>query len=297
MKQLVIEKGKGIITLSDLKLSVDEQTMGQKPINGIRHYECFDKVLELCTKYNLNHIMDSIYVADGGSSNFPGITRIPKYEEEYGTDNIKAFILRRLIGRVMIEDFSDKISDTAIGISFHQGGIQLAYGQNVRICQNMCIFGGRLISSNKMESISKMFEVLEHYIQNHEKQREIDQTILNRMMEIPFSYEDAIRMVGDLEIAAVNNAYRKGPTPPFNIGQVSKFTIKLLNEYDEIPVHSKNGDGMKLWNVYNIGTNLHKATESGDITNLMPMNQTLGNYILKTYDFKDIIDKYHLELN
>ena len=292
MTQLIMEKGLGKITLPMLQQSVNEVSLGQKPMNGIRHAELFTKIDELMTKHNLQHSLGDIYVRDNGPSALPGINLIPAFEKDHGEKAIEAYIIRRLIGKYQIEDGSDKLSNTGIAISYHQAGIQIGYGPNVRICDNFSIFADKLISSTQVRNIEKMFEVLENFLQNHAHNREIDQALIKRMFEIGVSYDDAINLIGDLEVQAVNKAYRKGVISPLNISQVTDFTRKYMDTYDSDKRSVEN-----LFQVYNVGTSLYHPEEVSDITTILPMNQALGKFLMTKYDFSDILKKYKLELN
>lgn len=296
MEKLVLENNVGIISLPQLKRTIDETTLGRKPLNGIQHHEIFDRVMELTDKNKLSATTDQIYVSKNGISNMPGITIIPAVEEKYGEGAIEASIIRRLLGKVHIHDSEDALTNTVIAISYHQQGFQLAYGTNVRICSNLCVFGGKIISSygeRSIKDINQMFQVLNDYLGAFKIQREADQAILNRMSEIAIGPDNIISTIGKLEELAVRKAYLKGELSPLNISQVSSFTKRsiVLNEEEKLNT---------LYDLYNCGTQEHHADQM-DFSTLLPANNAFSNFMINQHkdSFSDIIEKYgsYLGLN
>lgn len=281
------------VSLEQLRESMDEVSLGHKPLNGIRHIDVFDRVLSMAEEFDLKPIINPIIIADAGPSSLPGITRLPIMEERFGKDTINAMVIRRLLGSIKLLNLADERSNATIAISFHQNGFQMAYGQEVKVCSNLSILGGKLVSSygeNSIKDITKMFEVIHSYLQNHSYHREVDNTLFNRMWEIQIDEPEAMRMIGELKCLAVKEVYLKGDTAPLNITQTTEYAKEYLKKSQSDPAFISN-----LYGMYNIGTGTFR--EGGDITAVLPKNKQLGIYMMQKYDFKDIIDKYKIELN
>jgi len=137
----------------------------------------------------------------------------------------------------------------AVAISFNQRGIQITWGMNVFVCQNLCIYGENQISTygpQKMPFI-KQLNVLSDWINNIDHKFKADQEIMKRMQDVPVN-EDWIReTVGDLYIKAINRAYKKGLPAPVNTSTLSTLVQKMNTE-----------DISSVWDFYNAGTAIIK---------------------------------------
>ena len=269
------------ITLEQLKVTADERTSSQNYMNGIAHHQLFERIAEIVSLGGLNFSVDKIYVADNKNKVLPGVTVLPFAQEKYGIGSLESHILRRVTGKISIHNLSDDESNGSLAVSFHQQGIQVAFGQNVKICSNMSIFGENLIysyGSNSMP-IDKMFNVISDWVSNFDEMRNHDLDIMNKMKNILINpMEELPKLIGNLQIEAVNAAYRKSNVvPPLNISQISQFTKGALDKVETL------GDKMtSLWQLYNIATELHRPGQT-DFPNMLPANKNFGNFIIRHF--------------
>ena len=270
------------ITLDQLRVTADERTARQDYMNGIAHYQLFDRVAEIVEKGNLNFHVEKIYAADNKNKVLPGVTVLPFAQEKYGMGSLESHILRRVTGKISITNFQDEESNGSLAISFHQQGVQIAFGQNVKICSNMSIFGENLIYSYGQNGmpIDKMFNVVSDWVSNFEEMRAYDTKLMNAMKNILIEPEKALpELIGNLQIEAVNAAYRKSNLiPPLNISQISQFTKNALDKVEEL-----KGGMTSLWQLYNLATELHKPGAT-DFPNILPANKNFGNFIIRNYN-------------
>ena len=274
--------------VGQLKRTIDETTLGHQSINGIKHVELYDRTIDILDKRGYKPVIEPIWVSEAGSRKLPGISLIPRYEQDFGEKAIEAHIIRRLLGRLIMNAEDDTTTNMNIALAYHQDGYQIAIGANVKICSNLCIFGGFLLSSYGPHKIDNgnIFKVLDNHIEKFEQVRKYNQELLQRMIDTPINEEYIIDFTGRMEQMAVKQAYLKGGTAPLNIGQVSTFTRNVLMAMEE--------DNMKnLYHLYNAGTALHKV-DSNDIVTLLPANNTMSNFMLSRNKevFEDIIKKY-----
>ena len=270
------------ISLDDLRVTADERTSRQDYMNGIAHYQLFDRIAEIVDKGNLNFHIDKIFAADNKNKVLPGVTILPFAQEKYGIGSLESHILRRVTGKINIFNEEDDESNGSVAISFHQQGIQVAFGQNVKICSNMSIFGENLLYSYGTNSmpIEKMFNVISDWMAKFQEMRAFDMGVINRMKNILVDpLEELPKLIGKLQIEAVNSAYRKSNIiPPLNISQISKFTENALNKFEEEHI----GEMMSLWKLYNIATELHKPGLT-DFPNILPANKNFGNFVIRNF--------------
>ncbi len=86
-----------------------------------------------------------MFAAKSGGSQYPGVSLnrdISKTLDDPNAElNVAAYTIRRVYSTIRINGFDDGESDQSIAVSYHQQGIQVAIGRNVRICHNQTILG------------------------------------------------------------------------------------------------------------------------------------------------------------
>ena len=166
-------------------------------------------------------------------------------------------------------------------------GIQMALGPNVKVCDNMCIFGyERFMSTyatkDKMPNPQRMIEVLGEWLSNFEEIRTQDLQTMEKLQNTTVPHKEVLEIIGDLTSMRVikENAklFPKPSTPPLHGGQVSKFTLAYLKE------HASN-DGLKVfsaWDLYNFATEMYKPGET-DMPIILSNNHTMSQYLMNRY--------------
>lgn len=275
-----------IITLDELKRSADETFFGSARLNGIRHYDFIDLILLTAAKYGLKAHCDIIYAAQNKSKTSPwGASILPALEEKYGPKAIEAHLLRRILTKVIISDLENDESNTSMAISFHQEGLELAFGPNIKICSNQCIFGAERYmrtygGAGKMPGYEKMIEVTGEWFANFTENRNRDLAIMEKMKAIQVTYRDMAEMVGQLSFMRVGRddlgLKVENPLSQKQINQVSKQYLEAVQD------RKKAGQEitMSLFDVYNLGTSTMKP-ENAEIPNILYQTNTFGEFILE----------------
>ena len=132
------------ITLDQLGSTVDERNTGQKPMNGIRHIDLFKAISEIFIKQDIKYDLKPIAVTEGGPSKYPGVSTLPVFEDQHGKGSLQSMLLRRMIGLFVVKQNNIDGYSPGLAVTFHQDGIQMAFGPNVDICVNMCIIGASM---------------------------------------------------------------------------------------------------------------------------------------------------------
>ena len=208
---------------------------------------------------------------------------LPDLEEIHGKNSIKAHILRRVLTRIVISDMEDSISNTAIAISYHQNGIEVALGTNIKVCSNQCILGtGRYLrtyGSDKMPDHGKMLEVLEDWLYSFSDKRQEDQAILKEMMEYPVDYTTMSKMIGELSLMRVGKDDLKMAVDyPLSQGQINKVSRAYLQDVKN-KKDNQEDETITLYDVYNYGTAELKPDQM-EIPNVLMQNAAFGNYVI-----------------
>mgnify|MGYP002641213438 CR=1 FL=1 len=271
------------LQIEELVQTASERNSGGTPVFGVEHHELFSMLMGKMSHLGIDYEVQPIYAADGGAKSLPGVMRLPYLENKYGERALQSWLIRRIIGAIHLRYGENNESIGSIGISFHQQGIQISYGQMIKLCANMCIMGTRNVIStygddNKITSIDKMIEVVGDWVQDHQVKRDRDLRIFENMKQIPMSYPQTAELIGDMNIMRVNrDILRTGKNYALNQGQISQFTEKYVKAYRNNPEDADN-----LWKLYNMATEFHKPGET-EITQIIPNNVTLSDFMIKKF--------------
>ena len=271
------------LNLETLKRTHKENDINGLPLKGIYHYQVIEKVAELCELNGLNYQIEEIFAAQNRNRQTPGVVILPQVESVFGEKAVEAHVLRRVFTTIKINNEETAEMNTTIAIAYHQEGIQMAIGPNVKICHNQCILSpSRSVSNygNKKISTEDMFHVVNDWLNNFSDYRINDLKVLEQMKNINCTLNDAYQLIGLLTAMRVakDSSYKQlskcVSSSPLNQSQISIFTENCLLAYQEKHV-------LSLWDVYNIATELYKPGRT-EIPNLIPQNlsliDTLKNY-------------------
>lgn len=275
-----------LLTIDELKETMDELDISSKRTNDIAHHVLLTRVMQMVEENGLKAELKPIYATDNRGK-VQGVNKYPMMEKIHGENAIQAYILRRILSRIVIHDMDDEISNTVIAISYHQEGIEIAMGPNIKVCQNMSIFGQgshlRSYGNNKMPDIEKMLEVLSDWLTHYSERRVHEQEVLAKMQSTILSTKQVSELIGNLTLRRVGRdelAIKKDA--PLNQGNISKFTKEYLEMLKELRTSDNEVQDLTVYDIYNIGTSLMKP-ENHDFPSLLHNNASFGKYIIKTY--------------
>lgn len=245
----------------------------------LEHYQLIDDLSEIAYKKGYNFNLDHIYVSKSESN------RLMVFDPE-NQGLPKSYILRRVVTRLNIVDasFNTAAHNTSIAIGYNERGIQIAFGTNVKVCSNMCIFGERYMTTygdNKMP-FDKMMELVNTYINQLPDICSDDFRILNRMYDHPVNDNDIITAVGEMQLNAVRGAYFGGDSP-LNIGEVSTFSKGLLKQHGNILEAEPESRIMSLYDFYNMGTEILHP-QRAEISSVWPNVSSWGNFVVNHFN-------------
>jgi hypothetical protein len=282
------------LTLEELKQTYPERNTDQTPqFNGIFHHELLDRIGSIIEKNGLSYNIEDIFAVDNKKQGRNGVSVNPDIEKIYGQGAINAHALRRVFTTIRINDLENEESNTGLAIAYHQDGIQLGIGPNVKICHNQCIlnkersvatYGG----DDKVKDIEKLLQIVDDWMKNFTEHRTHDQKVIVQMKNIQTNYDQVMAMIGHLNtIRVVKDSKEKvlkaheanlGKTYPLNGAQINQFTERYLMKCIEL----KTTD-MSLWEIYNISTEFYKAGMT-DFPNIVTQNIAWAEFLIKTYN-------------
>ena len=280
-----------VITLDDLKLSYHETNMNLQATHpvGVFHDELIERISMICDKHNVDHQLTEIFVGNNKEKKFPGVAISDTLSNQYGIGSVESHSFRRVFATFQINKLSDEETTTGLVIAYHQDGLQIAIGPNVRICKNQCILSpSRMVTSygeNKIKEVNKILDIVDDWLFNFEEHRIYDKKIISQMKEINCSYNNVMELIGRLNVMRVTNDskdtnIRKRITGnyPLNQGQISLFTEAYLKE-----CINRGTTDMTLWDIYNISTELYKPGKT-DFPNILTQNISWAEFLIKEFN-------------
>lgn len=283
-----------VLTIDELRMTYPEKSIeGVPSYNGIYHFDLIDRIGSIIESNGLSYNIEKIFAADNTKKNANGVAVNPEIEAIYGKGCIQAHALRRVFTTIRINDLEDEESNTGLAISFHQDGIQIGIGPNIKICTNQCILSSKSMittygGDNKVRDMEKVYQIIDDWMKNFAEHRTADQAVISKMKSINTTYSNVMELIGRLNTIRVvkdskykelkSNEANLGRIYPLNQGQISQFTERYLLKCIEL-----NTTNMSLWDVYNVGTEFYKCGTT-DIPNILPQNIAWSEFLIQEYN-------------
>ena len=169
-------------------------------------------------------------------------------------------------------------------MAFHQNGIQVAYGNLIKICTNQCILGKKqsfYTYGKGAIPFDKIIEELQNWLFNTPQRKIIEEReIINRMKNTPVNGDEMMKIFGMLNVARVlhdtnEKSIRMNDVYPLNQGQISTFIEKIV-------LRRRINNELNLWDIYNTATELYKP-HLMEIPNIMSQNIAMVDFIKTNY--------------
>lgn len=272
------EKGEKVanVPMSVLQESVQVKAANSNnpgPTRPLQSWELIIAIQEMLDKQGITHSLDPIWVEKRSAA------RILTKEEEadFNETNTPAnkWLFDHVVTRINMP--VDEGMNPSIGISFNRKGIQVVWGTNVMVCQNMCVFGDNMISTYGFDKtpFGKQMQLLEFWTQKMQERFDNDRQIIHGMQSTGLTPLQVTTLIGDLYQRAIEKAYvaKSKVISPINTATLSQITQEVIVKQDEVAT---------VWDLYNIGTNVIKPGHY-NLEDVFPVNQQWSNYLLKEF--------------
>lgn len=286
IRALDLSSKREVITLPELGVTIDERLIGGDS-KRIRHYDFIMTLAEMLDKRNMRNTPEDLHLRVGGPSQMPNITLIQNEAKKYDVESpVEAHLIRNLAGKIQIHELADEYSNQALAFTYSQLGIQVAFGMNVFVCSNMCIWGEHVIQSygKSGHSIKEIFSIVGDWMDLYEQKRAVDRSYMDRLQAIDANHNDILRLMGEFLVEA-NKKNMKNlkddavDVAPLNDTQVSAFAqeyIRKQRKIDSFPVEN-------MWDVYNIATSLLRPDRVNNFEPILRQNKVLGDFMTERY--------------
>lgn len=282
------------LTLEQLERTHKENDVYGNPLRGIYHFQLLQELIEECNKLGYNVEVYDLFAAQNKDRNTPGVVLLPQVEAQYGQRAVEAHILRRVFANIRITDFDDEEKTTNLAVAFHQKGVQVGFGNMVKICHNQTMLcadkyiatysekgkgrGETITIPQVMDTVkSWLFDARQIIVTEREK--------IERMKSIEVGVQQMLLIIGMLTAIRVKcdtdiQAIKERRVYPLNQAQISAFTESLM-----LKSHLAGGS-ISAWDLYNSATDLYKAN-SMDIPAIMPQNRALVSFLDEQFHLND----------
>jgi hypothetical protein len=275
------------LTLAELKETIDERNIGGNPISGVIHFVLLERIKDMIEKSGIEYQMQPIYATSGGASAFPGVTRITALEEKYGVGSLQSHVLRRMITAFNLLKGETAETSQSIAVAYHQQGIQVAFGPNIKICRNQCIYGSsnrfQTFGDNKM-NLEDLLTKVYYWLGNYDELRKRDLAILDGMKNIILSYANVCDLIGELNLYRVaKDQLRLRPEYILQQNQIGDLSVRYL-EFLKVKDNKLDyNKSLSLYEFYNMCTEMYKP-EHTDLPNIIGRNHLLGDYLIDKFE-------------
>lgn len=278
------------ITLNQLERTAHENDVYGNPLKGMYHFQVVKAFIDMCNEYGYNVEIYDMFAAQNRDKNTPGVTTLPLIEARMNQPKaVEAHILRRVFTNMRLTAFDDDTYTTNLAIGYHQKGIQVGFGRNVKICHNQCMlnpecyvstYSERGKAGNKVD-LAQLLETVRMWLKNAKELVEKEDAIINRMKKIVISPEKMYQIIGMLTTLRVScdssiKEIRTNATYPLNSAQINQLTEDMLVKYNQNNV-------VTVWDLYNSATEMYKAPKM-DIPMIMPQNRSFVSFLNEQFD-------------
>ena len=279
------------LTLEMLSRTHRENDVYGNPLKGIYHFQLINEVLSMCKTIGYDVEVYDLFAAQNRDRMTPGVVKLPQVEAQFGPNAVEAHILRRVYANIRIKDFDDEETTTNLAIAFHQKGIQVGFGPNVKICHNQCMLSAQRYIASYGEKgtgrgggsdIQTILATVRQWLESAKTFISEDREKMAKMKATEVPADMMLMIIGSLTAMRVKadtsrKSIRENITYPLNQAQITTFTEDMLEAYTR-------SQKVTAWDIYNSATELYKATRM-DIPQLLPQNRAMVAFLDNWFNF------------
>lgn len=273
------------LTLDQLERTHKENDVYGNPLRGIYHYALLNEIIGMCKEQSYNVEVYDLFAAQNKDRNTPGVVLLPQVEAQYGERAVEAHILRRVFANIRLTNFDDEEKTTNLAVAFHQKGIQVGFGNMVKICHNQCMLSPTQYIATYSEkgtgrgngvTIPEVLDTVKSWLIDARHIIVTEREKVEKMQSIQVDAQQLFLLIGMLTALRVKcdtheSEIKETRVYPLNQAQISKFTESLLLRYHR-------NQNVTVWDIYNAATDLYKAN-SMDIPALLPQNRAMTAFL------------------
>lgn len=277
------ENKSAILTLEDLDKTLKfEDGGGKLPASApIAHADLLKKIVEMSTTLMPKHaaVMAPIVVKQ---QNCKRIMWSGPADEcpltNYSVERMVAKVGFK--GSVGFKGVENAEGSMAIGVSYNEKGIQIAFGHNVRVCSNLNIFGENIFSTYGSGTTRVPFEkgiqLMENWMRGFDDIMASNHEYIRKLQEVVIDERERNRLFGKIyEMAIRFNEGEREIDAPLNVTECNRMVAKGF-------AHITSKNPITGWDLTNWATSVLKP-ETSDMVHIMTKNARLNNFLVEEF--------------
>lgn len=247
-----------------LRETVDESNLTGTPFNGFMHYVFIEKLMELATKANLKPEIQRIEAVANKNKYAPGVSQIPGMADKYGEHDHKSLLLRRIFADIALKDKETDDYVLSAAMIYHQRGVQIGLGPQVKSCKNLCIMGAdhyaSTYGSNQVENLEQMFQLFQNWFERSDYHFDKGIQFMKKIKMVDLNVSQFKHLIGSLFMQkSLADISSKNGVAFLKDNQISH----LVDEFNNTAFNNqtKSYDGtMNAYDIYNLATEFHRPS-------------------------------------
>lgn len=277
------------INLETLERTFKENDIYGKPLRGIYHFELIRRFVEEARNIGYDVAVYDMFAANNKDRVSAGVSILPQIEEKYGEKAVEAHVLRRVFTNIRLKDFDNEDMTTNLAISYHQGGVQVGFGNMVKICHNQQMLNADMYASTYAEKgkrgermeLESVIETAFGWLRDAKNIVMAERETIEKMKNVRISMEETLKFIGLLTATRVavdskNKNIHQNIVFPLNNTQINDFTESVLIKNYE------NHGSLSVFDLYDSATDLYKATRM-EIPNMLPQNRAMAKMLTEHF--------------
>lgn len=275
---LQFEKGVAELDLATLKRTAKyELAKGSLPASRpIEHAHLIENLCNIASKVpNIQVDVEKIYAAEGQAMRV-------MWQGKKDECPVENYLIQRITNRIHLKHVSDNEFNMAIGLSYNEKGISMAFGSNVWVCSNQNVFGDNIMHTfggDRKVPFDKMLEIFNKWMLDFNKYRDFDYQMIEKMKSTPIQENAKQVLYGKLIDAAVLQNIDAKISAPLNQTQVADFIRASYSPEYAIP----SDRSATVWDMQQMGTSILKPKTS-DMVSLLESQNNFSNFIIKEFN-------------
>lgn len=275
---LQFEKGVAELDLATLKRTAKyELAKGSLPASRpIEHSHFIENLCNIASKVpNISIENEKIYAAEGQAMRV-------MWQGKKDECPVENYLIQRITSRIHLKHTSDNEFNMAIGLSYNEKGISLAFGSNVWVCSNQNVFGENIMHTfggDRKVPFDKMIEIFSKWMLDFNKYRDMDYQMIERMKATEIQENAKQLLYGKLIDSAVRQNMDQKVSAPLNQTQVADFIRASYSPEYAVPL-DRNAT---VWDMQQMGTSILKPKTS-DMVTLLESQNNFSNFIIKEFN-------------
>lgn len=239
------------LTIDQLERTHKENDVYGNPLKGVYHFALLQQIIAMCNEFNYGVEVYDLFAAQNKDRNTPGVVLLPQVEAQFGERAIEAHILRRVFANIRLTDFDDEENTTNLAVAFHQKGIQVGFGNMVKICHNQCMLSPTNYVATYSEkgrgrgegvTLPEVIDTVKSWLLDARHIIVTEREKIEKMKNIDVNADTIFRLIGLLTALRVkcdsrHPGIREHRTYPLNQAQITQYTEALLIKYHEDTQH------------------------------------------------------------